>query len=168
MMEQLFFSTEHRWASFLTVVIVAPLTEEMLFRGVILRGFLQKFSAFKAILVSSLLFAFIHLNPWQFFSALGLGLACGWWYMRARSLIPVVLCHALANLIVFGHRDLPFEVRGFNVGGLTDPVEFHPLWFNGLGILLVVGGLWLFHRVTPAAVRHAASRAEPPPLPERI
>ena len=52
------------------LVIVAPLTEELLFRGIILRGLLSRFRPVTAIVITGLLFAAVHLNPWQFFSAL--------------------------------------------------------------------------------------------------
>jgi membrane protease YdiL (CAAX protease family) len=45
------------------LVIMAPLTEETLCRGLILNGFLKNYSRRKAMIVSALLFALLHLNP---------------------------------------------------------------------------------------------------------
>jgi hypothetical protein len=62
------------WESFIALIIVAPLTEEFLFRGLILRGFLSRYSVVVSVLVSALLFGLLHGNPWQFFSATILGI----------------------------------------------------------------------------------------------
>jgi membrane protease YdiL (CAAX protease family) len=77
--------------------IAAPLLEEMLFRGVILRSFLQQYSRTESILWTSLLFALAHLHVYQFFTALVLGIVLGWLYERTRSLWPSILLHAAFN-----------------------------------------------------------------------
>lgn len=65
------------WSSFLTVVIFAPLFEELLCRGVILRGLLHHITPAKAIFWSALMFAVMHLNPWQALPAFMVGLLMG-------------------------------------------------------------------------------------------
>src|SRR6266545_490733 len=155
--------SEHFWASVFLLVIVAPLTEEVMFRGLILRAFLQRFRVGAAFLLSSMLFGLVHLNPWQFVSASALGLLFAWWYARTRSLIPSVLGHALVNATVVGHRWLPFEVRGFNAGQPFARTEFQPLGFDVLGVLLLATGLWLFHRATPTNQSQLNPSPEQPP-----
>ncbi len=145
------------------LVMVAPVTEELLFRGLILRGLLQRFGATEAFLLSSMLFGLVHLNPWQFVSAAALGVLFAWWYARTRSLIPSVLGHALVNATVVGHRWLPFEVRGFNAGQPFARTEFQPLGFDVLGVLLLATGLWLFHRATPTNQSQLNPSPEQPP-----
>ena len=78
--------SEHFWTSVFLLVIVAPLTEEVMFRGLILRAFLQRFRGGVAFLLSSILFGLVHLNPWQFVSAFALGLMFAWYYARTRSM----------------------------------------------------------------------------------
>ncbi len=77
--------------------ILAPVLEEMLFRGIILRGFLQQYPRRYAILGSAALFGMAHLNLYQFAVGLGMGLVLGWLYERARSLWPCMLLHAAYN-----------------------------------------------------------------------
>lgn len=84
------------WA-FLSVVIAAPLFEELVFRGIILDGFLKQYSVQKSILWSSFFFGLYHLNPWQFVTAMVLGIFIGWIYHRTRSLLPCMAIHAFAN-----------------------------------------------------------------------
>ncbi len=160
-------TSEHAWASLFLLVIVAPVTEEVMFRGLILRAFLQRFKPAAAFLLSSLLFGFVHLNPWQFVSALLLGLMFAWWYARTRSLVPSLIGHALANAMVIGHAWLPFEVQGFNAGDSFTNAELQPVWFDALGVLFLATGLWLFHRATPAPPERIEPPAAPgpPPIP---
>lgn len=82
----------------LSMVIVAPFVEELLFRGAIEGHFLKqgKSPAF-AIVVSSLFFAVVHLNPAQMFFAFLLGLLLGWLYYRTGSVMPGVFCHFINN-----------------------------------------------------------------------
>lgn len=162
---ELSFSSERVWSSVFLLVIVAPVTEELMFRGLILRGFLRRFSVVGAFLLSSLLFGAVHLNPWQFISAAGLGLMFAWWYARTQSLIPSLIGHGLANAIVLGHQSLPFKIRGFNAGEPFGSTALQPFWFDALGVLLLVAGLWLFQRATPPIRGHADSSSPPPPPP---
>jgi membrane protease YdiL (CAAX protease family) len=128
--------------SLITLVLVAPVTEELLFRGTILRGFLGRYGTRTAIVLSALIFCFIHLNPYQFFSAFVLGLALGWIFLRTGSLWPCIVGHALFN----GHGFLiaallPVTIPGYNPETIDlSVVEFQPLWFDALGVLATAVG----------------------------
>jgi len=80
--------------------VAAPVLEEMLFRGIILRSFLRQYSRTKAILWSSVIFAVAHLNVYQLATAIVLGIVAGWLYERCRSLWPGILLHATYNSFV--------------------------------------------------------------------
>lgn len=84
-------------ATALAICVVAPVVEEMLFRGVVLRSFLQQYDRRQAIWGSALLFGVFHLNIYQFVAALCGGLVLGWLYERSRSLIPCIALHAAYN-----------------------------------------------------------------------
>lgn len=82
----------------LIVVIVGPLVEELLFRKAILdrtRAYGEKF----ALLFSSLLFAFFHMNLYQFFYAFLGGLVFGYLYLRTGKITVSYALHALYNLL---------------------------------------------------------------------
>jgi len=82
------------------VCVLAPVLEEMLFRGVLLRGFLARYPRGVAIAYSSLFFGAAHLNVYQFFLAFWLGLILGWLFERSRSLIPCIALHGATNAAV--------------------------------------------------------------------
>jgi membrane protease YdiL (CAAX protease family) len=86
-----------RPAFFLSIVLGAPVGEELFFRGLVLRGFLGRYSVTKAVWASALLWAVSHLNPWQAVGALPLGLVLGWLVVRTGSLIPAIIGHMIAN-----------------------------------------------------------------------
>lgn len=87
------------WLSILTVALIAPVLEEVIFRGVILKGLLNRYSPLKAIVVSSLLFGLVHLNPWQFVSAFGIGIIGGWIFWKTNNLILPIIIHISNNLL---------------------------------------------------------------------
>ncbi len=100
--EFLFPDLDKDLPTFLMIVVAAPIMEEVVFRGIVLEGFLRNFHPKKAILHSALIFGAVHLNPWQFIGAALVGLLLGWLYYRTRSLIPCILVHMLNNLLAFG------------------------------------------------------------------
>jgi uncharacterized protein len=84
-------------ATVVSTCILAPMLEEMLFRGIILRAFLQQHQRWEAIAYSALFFGAAHLNIYQFVLAFWLGLLLGWLFERTRSLIPCIALHAAVN-----------------------------------------------------------------------
>lgn len=81
---------------FICIGIVPALTEEFAFRGVILNS-LRKYGDGFAILMSSLLFGFMHANFVQIPFAFIVGLACGFILVKTNSIIPSICLHLLNN-----------------------------------------------------------------------
>lgn len=86
--------------SVLFACVGAPVLEEMLFRGVILRGFLRRYTRSFSIVWSAVLFAAAHMNLYQLATAFTLGVVAAWLYERCRSLWPCILLHAAYNTFV--------------------------------------------------------------------
>lgn len=96
------------WFNLLMVSIFAPICEEWLCRGMVLRGLLSnKVRPAVAIPVSALFFAVIHLNPWQAIPAFILGCLFGYVYYKTGSLKLTMLMHFVNNTfaLVIGHVD---------------------------------------------------------------
>ena len=88
-------------AGFLMVVVAAPILEETLFRGVILKALLKKYNPYVAILISAIAFGVFHMNPWQFLYATVLGLFLGYMYWKTRSLFYPIVIHMILNGTAF-------------------------------------------------------------------
>lgn len=85
--------------SFATSVIVAPITEEYIFRGILMNRLYNKYGMGKSIIFSSLIFLMAHITPNPML--LFLGISCAILVYKYKSLIPAILLHASNNLITF-------------------------------------------------------------------
>ena len=89
---------------YVAVGILAPLAEEIVFRGAILRtllGMMSKKNHWAAILISAAIFGVAHGNAAQFVNALLMGLLLGWMYYRTKSLVPGILMHWVNNTMAY-------------------------------------------------------------------
>ena len=90
-----------RWGYF-AVGLLAPVCEELVFRGAILRALLKWTPRhWVAIAISALLFALVHANPAQMPNAFVIGLLLGWLYYRTDSVVPGVVYHWMNNSISY-------------------------------------------------------------------
>ena len=128
-----------------TVALVAPLVEEVLYRGIILRGLLAHRTQNWAIFWSAILFAAFHLNPWQFPVSFILGIVFAWWVIQTGSLWPAILGHTLNNFLVVTLTH--FELPGFSIPDDLNVIIYNPWWLNVCGAILAALGLWWFYRV---------------------
>lgn len=85
--------------SFITVVILAPIAEEVIFRGIIFRKLLKTNTAAVAIVAQALLFAFYHFNIVQGIYVLPIALVLGYTAYKFQSVLPGMLIHAVNNLM---------------------------------------------------------------------
>ncbi|SHE78234.1 hypothetical protein SAMN05444274_102382 [Mariniphaga anaerophila] len=88
------------WGAFFKVAVIAPIIEELIFRGLILHGLRKNYHGITAVIVSALLFSLFHLNPWQMPATFVLGLLLGWLVLRTKSILLAILGHSLNNLMV--------------------------------------------------------------------
>jgi membrane protease YdiL (CAAX protease family) len=87
--------------AFVTLVLLAPLLEELLFRGIILDGYLKNYSPVNSIVISAFLFALIHGNLAQGIGAFMMGVVAGLLYWRTKSLLLCIALHFLNNCMAF-------------------------------------------------------------------
>lgn len=90
-------------------VVMAALSEEMLFRGLILQTLEQFKDAASAIVLSAIFFALIHFNPWAAIQIAVLGFVLGYMSWKSQSIWPGVLLHAGNNLLAYLWVNLPRE-----------------------------------------------------------
>ena len=79
---------------------MAPLVEELLFRGAIQGHLLRKgMNPWVALFIASAIFGIVHMNPVQILFAFAIGLIFGWLYYRTGSLVPGIVGHFINNTI---------------------------------------------------------------------
>ncbi len=84
---------------FSAIAILAPLVEELLFRGLLQRALGHKIPDFAAIAVASFVFAAIHLQPYAIPPLMVLGAAFGYIYHKTGSLRINIILHAINNAV---------------------------------------------------------------------
>ncbi|WP_207431915.1 CPBP family intramembrane glutamic endopeptidase [Sabulibacter ruber] len=132
------------FVSFVSMAVAPAILEELLFRGVILEGMLQEYSPRKAIIWSAVLFGVVHLNPWQAFGAIIIGLLIGWLYYKTRSVLPGILLHFVNNSLAF------FLMLHFGIEANTSDIIGNPLVYYlllAVSVVIFVGILWYLVQV---------------------
>lgn len=140
---RLFNSDLGVWGGIIRIVIIAPIVEELIFRGVIMSGFSRIYHPGFAIFFSALLFALFHLNPWQFPATFALGLILGWIRIRTGSVLACIAGHAIHNGLVFLSVFYLYNLKDLSImqSGVTKNYLVHAMLFAS-GIALV----WFFTR----------------------
>ena len=101
-------SREHPLAVLLSTVIIAPLTEELMFRGLI-QGVMKSWTQSKhwAIWISAILFAAIHFHVAGFLPRMLLGALMGYFVLYSGSIWTAVLMHLSFNAFSLGLTIFP-------------------------------------------------------------
>ena len=81
----------------LAAVIVAPVVEEMFFRGFLFQGFRQRYGWVAASMLSSAIFAAAHLDPVSLIPTFILGVVFSYVYHRSNSVWPGIILHFSVN-----------------------------------------------------------------------
>lgn len=95
----LFADTSSPWGILIGGALIAPLVEEIIFRGFIFAGLREEHGWVKAALFSSALFALIHLQPAAIVPIFILGMIFAYLYQRCNSIWPAVIMHVSTNTI---------------------------------------------------------------------
>ena len=81
--------------------VLAPIAEELFFRGFVFRSYLRTRGPLVAYGLSSLLFASLHLNLPALLPILALGLIFCWAYQQTGSIVPSMVGHTVNNSVAF-------------------------------------------------------------------
>ena len=145
--------------NFISVSIFAPVFEEWLCRGMVLRGLLgHGVRPVWAIAVSAAFFALIHLNPWQAVPAFLIGSLMGYVYYRTGSLKLTMLMHFANNTLSLALSNID-SLKDMDTWMDVIPANYYWLLFAA-ALLLAVLCIRLFGRIP--CDRTGASRKVPP------
>lgn len=138
------------WLFVLAIAVAPAVFEEFCFRGLVFGAFKSRWPAFRAIVVSGLLFGVFHLVTSdalaveRLLPSTGLGCLLGWICWKTGSLLPSVLTHATHNgvlaLMIYYLPEL--KSRGW---GVEDRSHLPATWLIAAAIGVVAG--WLLVRL---------------------
>jgi len=115
----------------LAAVILAPINEECIMRGLILKNLQRFFSTPVVIIVQAIIFGIFHANWVQGFYALPVGAALGYVAVKSRSVVPCIFMHLFYNSLSFAVGMFPeFCQTGIFAVGVVI-VSAAAVWFIG-------------------------------------
>ncbi|TVP69817.1 MAG: CPBP family intramembrane metalloprotease [Leptolyngbya sp. LCM1.Bin17] len=125
-----------------SVVVVAPITEEFIFRGVLLHRWGTKWGVGPAIFLTSVLFGLLHANVIGLFV---FGVVTALLYLSTRSLIVPIVAHAINNAIASGVELLTALTTPEDLA-INTLAEFRASWWLGV-LCLLVSAPWVLRYV---------------------
>jgi membrane protease YdiL (CAAX protease family) len=141
-------------AILLAVVVVAPVGEELVFRGTMLSGLDRRYGPRRALLLTALLFGLLHASPAAFTPAVPAtvaGVLLGALVLHTGSVLPAIALHAGVNAVPVLVPEHVMPIEGVNT--LAPEVYHVPLPLLLLSGLVTAGALlgvmWLSDRSTP-------------------
>lgn len=132
------------WRSFLVIAIAPGICEELLFRGLMPR-FFEKYGIKVNIVLTALLFAAFHLDPFRFLPVFFLGMLLGYLTLRSGSIFNSMISHAINNSLALlmaafaGSSWLKIFISG------QDDLRY---WLAVPAVLILAAALYMFHKVT--------------------
>ena len=94
---ELFAALESPIWFFIVGALLAPLIEEIFFRGFLFQGFRARYGWVSGMLLSSGIFAVAHLDPVSLIPTFILGCVLAYLYHRSNSVWPGVILHVMVN-----------------------------------------------------------------------
>ena len=81
-------------------VFLAPLAEEIIFRGIILEGLMKKYSSITSVIISSVFFMLFHLPWYNMPFSFVMSLFLGWIYIKTQSIGNTIILHSITNIFI--------------------------------------------------------------------
>jgi sodium transport system permease protein len=132
------------WQSFLIIAVAPGVCEELLFRGFFPR-FFEKYGTKVTIVLTALLFAAFHLDPFRFLPVFLLGLLLGYITLRSGSIYLSMLSHTINNgLALF---ITAFAAQPWLKLLISNEDNLH-YWLALPAALIFSAALYLFHQTT--------------------
>ena len=131
-------STGRGFWALMTAVLFAPFFEELICRGVVLETLRRRWGKLVSVVMSSLFFALIHLQPATAVTALVAGYIFGTVYLRTSSIFSTIILHSLNNAIAFTLIAFGFDAFSFKelLGG---GVHYWIIYVICVAICLIMG-----------------------------
>ena len=123
-------------------IIIAPIIEEIVFRGFVLKNF-SRYNVYTGIVLSGLFFGLMHGNFYQFIFTVPFGMALAYMTVKSNSILPAIFAHFLANA----------GVTAINLVGLYNEELSDGIFVVWLAFFICVGLLMLFIGLATKSIR---------------
>jgi hypothetical protein len=130
----------------LALVLVAPVTEELIFRGWLLQDLKEQYGPRRALVWSSLLFGLVHVQPEAVVYATLGGFVLGAVALRTKSTLASIAMHAGVNALALLLPATLVRIEGFNT--LSQQVEHISWWLVLVSVAAAAGALSIVWRST--------------------
>lgn len=134
---------------YLFIGILAPVAEEVVFRGAVLRSLLTVMEGrwrWGAIAVSAVIFGAVHGNESQFLHAVLTGVLLGWMYERTRSIVPGLVCHWVNNSLAFLATNLAPGIDDMKLVDLAGGSQLRVVLWLFFSLCIFVPALYQMNR----------------------
>ena len=92
---------EFNYILFFGAVLLAPIFEELIFRQYFLSGLLAANKPLKSIVINSIIFGLVHIQPRQIIMGLLIGLLLSWIFYKTKKVGNTILLHFISNFSAF-------------------------------------------------------------------
>jgi membrane protease YdiL (CAAX protease family) len=123
---------------FISAVLMAAIAEEMLFRGMLQNSLEYFIDPAMAIVISAIIFALVHFNPWSAIQFTMMGIVLGYMTWVTNSIWPAVILHGTNNFLSLVMVNVPEQTIAWYSSG-------HHVNIQWIGLALVIGG-FAFYR----------------------
>lgn len=134
---------------YIFIGILAPVAEEVVFRGAVLRSLLTVMEGrwrWVAIAVSAVIFGAVHGNESQFLHAVLTGVLLGWMYERTRSIVPGLVCHWVNNSLAFLATNLAPGIDDMKLVDLAGGSQLRVVLWLFFSLCIFVPALYQMNR----------------------
>ncbi len=132
-------AASNRISLLVAMLLVAPVCEELFFRGWMLPVWTRHLGPMGAVLGVAFLFSILHVFDWRVVVALPLGILAGWLVLKLDSVLPAMAAHAASNAAP-GLVDPMLRLRGLSSEEI-DALRSVPWWLSAVAALTLIGCL---------------------------
>ncbi|ODA32124.1 CPBP family intramembrane glutamic endopeptidase [Planctopirus hydrillae] len=145
----------------LAISVSPAISEELVFRGLLVRGLLARWGVWWTMLISSILFALIHFHPLHVMAVFPIGMALFWIYYTTRNFWLPMWLHLLNNLCSI----LVMRWQGSLEEVLDNTNTMHLVVQSGIALSGTLIALWLLHKNRTRYVSASGDEWNPPAAP---
>jgi membrane protease YdiL (CAAX protease family) len=146
-------AASNRISLLVAMLLVAPVCEELFFRGWMLPVWTRHLGPMGAVLGVAFLFSILHVFDWRVVVALPLGVLAGWLVLKLDSVLPAIAAHAASNAAP-RLVDPMLRLRGLSPEEI-DALRSVPWWLSAVAALTLIGCLGVV-----SAVGHSGTSPE--------